>query len=143
MTSRALDLSKTVHLHQRGLSRAHSPERSVELDPPRGGAREHLVCSMSRRGTCWDNAAAEVFFSTLKIELIHQERHLSRMQVRRGDSRACAWLLRRQFPSLAPVYVSPVAHGVMAQATRSEAQSVCPRKSRRPSVSSGEELGHQ
>ena len=26
---------------------------------------------MSRRGNCWDNAVAESFFSTLKIELAH------------------------------------------------------------------------
>lgn len=26
---------------------------------------------MSRRANCWDNAAAESFFGTLKIELIH------------------------------------------------------------------------
>lgn len=30
-----------------------------------------LVCSMSRRGDCWDNAVAESFFATLKIELDH------------------------------------------------------------------------
>lgn len=28
-----------------------------------------LVCSMSRRGNCWDNACVESFFSTLKREL--------------------------------------------------------------------------
>src|SRR5262249_38688599 len=34
--------------------------------------REHgIVCSMSRRGNCWDNAVAESFFATLKVELIH------------------------------------------------------------------------
>ncbi len=32
--------------------------------------REHgLVCSMSRRGNCWDNAVVESFFSTLKTQL--------------------------------------------------------------------------
>ena len=29
---------------------------------------------MSRKGNCWDNAVAESFFSTLKTELIHQEK---------------------------------------------------------------------
>jgi putative transposase len=28
-----------------------------------------IVCSMSRRGNCWDNAVMEAFFSTVKIEL--------------------------------------------------------------------------
>jgi len=31
--------------------------------------RHGLVLSMSRKGDCWDNAVAESFFSTLKIEL--------------------------------------------------------------------------
>ena len=30
-----------------------------------------LICSMSRKGNCWDNAVAESFFSTLKRELIY------------------------------------------------------------------------
>ena len=29
-----------------------------------------IVCSMSRKGDCWDNAVAESFFSTLKTELL-------------------------------------------------------------------------
>ena len=29
-----------------------------------------IVCSMSRRGNCWDNAVAESFFATLKVELV-------------------------------------------------------------------------
>ena len=29
-----------------------------------------IVCSMSRRANCWDNAVAESFFSTLKTELV-------------------------------------------------------------------------
>jgi putative transposase len=34
-------------------------------------AAEGIVCSMSRRGNCWDNAVAESFFATLKVELVH------------------------------------------------------------------------
>jgi transposase InsO family protein len=33
--------------------------------------RQGIVCSMSRRGDCWDNAVAESFFATLKVELVH------------------------------------------------------------------------
>jgi putative transposase len=35
-------------------------------------AAHGIRCSMSRRGNCWDNAVAESFFSTLKIELVAQ-----------------------------------------------------------------------
>ena len=31
-----------------------------------------LMCSMSRRGNCWDNAVAESFFGTLKVELLYE-----------------------------------------------------------------------
>ncbi|MEE9392343.1 MAG: IS3 family transposase [Planctomycetota bacterium] len=41
-----------------------------------GDFRDHLklkkiVCSMSRKGNCWDNACSESFFGTLKQELVH------------------------------------------------------------------------
>jgi putative transposase len=31
-----------------------------------------IECSMSRRGSCWDNAVVESFFASLKKELIHR-----------------------------------------------------------------------
>ena len=34
--------------------------------------------SMSRKGNCWDNAVAESFFHTLKVELVHHERYSTR-----------------------------------------------------------------
>ena len=34
-------------------------------------AENGIVCSMSRRGNCWDNAVVESFFATLTIELVH------------------------------------------------------------------------
>jgi len=35
-------------------------------------------CSMGRRATCYDNAAMESFFHTLKVELVHRERYATR-----------------------------------------------------------------
>ena len=40
------------------------------------------TCSMSRRGNCWDNAPVESFFSTLKMELVHERRYETRQQAR-------------------------------------------------------------
>ena len=37
-----------------------------------------LIPSMSRKGDCWDNAVMESFFSTLKTELTHHERYVTR-----------------------------------------------------------------
>jgi transposase InsO family protein len=38
--------------------------------------------SMSRKGNCWDNAVAESFFHTLKVELTHHEQFLTREEAR-------------------------------------------------------------
>jgi transposase InsO family protein len=35
-------------------------------------AQAGMMCSMSRRGNCWDNAVAESFFATLKKDLLYQ-----------------------------------------------------------------------
>lgn len=42
--------------------------------------RHGMVCSMSRRGNCWDNAVVESFFSTLKSELICDQPYRTRAQ---------------------------------------------------------------
>lgn len=42
----------------------------------------NLVCSMSRKGNCWDNAVAESFFKTIKSELVYQTRYQSRDHAR-------------------------------------------------------------
>ena len=41
-----------------------------------------IRCSMSRPGNCWDNAVVESFFATLKTELFHARRDLTREQAR-------------------------------------------------------------
>ena len=41
-----------------------------------------MVQSMSRRGNCWDNAAMESFFKTLKVERIDRLRYATRAQAR-------------------------------------------------------------
>jgi putative transposase len=45
-------------------------------------AANGIVCSMSRRGDCWDNAVAESFFSTLKMELVYESAWATRSQAR-------------------------------------------------------------
>lgn len=41
-----------------------------------------IVCSMSRRGNCWDNAAMESFFSTLKTERLSRKHYRTRDELR-------------------------------------------------------------
>jgi len=43
---------------------------------------QRVVCSMSRRGDCWDNAAMESFFSTLKTERLSRKSYTTRDEAR-------------------------------------------------------------
>lgn len=53
-----------IHHSDRGCQYAsHAYRRALE--------EAGITCSMSRRGNCWDNAVAESFFATLKVELLH------------------------------------------------------------------------
>ena len=45
-------------------------------------ASHGIVCSMSGKGDCYDNAAMESFWGTLKTELVHHERYETREQAR-------------------------------------------------------------
>jgi len=40
------------------------------------------MCSMSRKGNCYDNPVQESFFGTLKTELVHHEHYATRAQAR-------------------------------------------------------------
>lgn len=81
---------------------------------------EGAVCSMSRRGNCWDNAVAESFFATLKSELIYRAAWPTREKVRAAVNEyiACFYNSRRRHSTLG--YVSPMKY----EATlRSEAKA--------------------
>ena len=48
-----------------------------------------IVCSMSRKGNCWDNAPTESFFATLKKELVHRVRFTTHSE---AHSAVFAWI---------------------------------------------------
>ena len=41
-----------------------------------------MICSMSRKGNCWDNAPAESFFNSLKNERVHGKRYHTREEAK-------------------------------------------------------------
>jgi transposase InsO family protein len=41
-----------------------------------------FICSMSRKGNCWDNAPSESFFHTLKTELTYHRRYQTRQEAK-------------------------------------------------------------
>lgn len=65
-----------VHHSDRGTTYASGEYQDVL-------AQQAIVCSMSRKGNCWDNAVVESFFSTLDIECEHGDLFSSRNAARR------------------------------------------------------------
>ena len=72
-------------------------------------AAHGIVCSMSRRGNCWDNAVVESFFATLKRELVHQERWSTHAEVHAAIAAYVGWYNgERRHSALG--YLSPAAY---------------------------------
>lgn len=73
-----------------------------------------MVCSMSRKGDCWDNAVVESFFATLKKELIYRHSWPSRRLAIEAIGRYIErfYNSRRRHSSLG--YVSPMEYELCA-----------------------------
>lgn len=62
-------------------------------------SRLGLRRSMSRTGSCLDNAVAESFFATLKVELVDREHYRTRAHARGAIFRWIAWYNQRRLHS--------------------------------------------
>ena len=69
-----------------------------------------MVCSMSRKGNCWDNAPTESFFNSLKNERVHGARYATRAEATADifEYIEVFYNRRRQHSTLG--YVSPHEH---------------------------------
>jgi putative transposase len=47
-------------------------------------AKHGMLCSMSRKGDCWDNAPVESFFGSLKQELVFHQKYPTRFHARQS-----------------------------------------------------------
>jgi putative transposase len=63
--------------------------------------------SMSRTGSCLDNAVAESWFASLKVELVHRAHYRTRAEARAAIFGWIAWYNRRRLHS-ARGYLSPI-----------------------------------
>ena len=72
-------------------------------------SRNKVVCSMSRKGDCWDNACAENFFSRLKSEHIQDRVYTTRHEARQDVFWYIEVFYNRSRRHAALGYVSPVA----------------------------------
>jgi putative transposase len=73
-------------------------------------AARGLVCSMSRRGDCWDNAVVESFFATLKRECVRKHRWPTRASLLRALARYVDGWYNRERRHSSLDYVSPMAY---------------------------------
>jgi transposase InsO family protein len=79
----ALEMALARRRPEKGL--LHHSDRGVQYacDDYQGLLAEHgILCSMSGKGDCWDNAVMESFWATLKTELVYQEPYATREQAR-------------------------------------------------------------
>lgn len=70
----------------------------------------NISCSMSRKGNCWDNAAMESFFHSLKTECVYHERFATRDYAKKTifDYIEVFYNQKRRYSFLN--YVSPSEH---------------------------------
>ena len=79
-------LSMAVGRRAPGPGLIHHSDRGIQYaskDYQAALSQHKMLCSMSRKGDCWDNAVAESFFSTLKTERVHHRLYRSRDEARR------------------------------------------------------------
>ena len=67
--------SGLIHHSDRGVQYASNEFRALLKT-------NKIQCIMSRKGDCWDNAVAESFFHTLKVELIHGKTYNTRQEAK-------------------------------------------------------------
>lgn len=75
-----------------------------------------IVCSMSRKGNCWDNAVMESFFATLKTELVFHRSYETRKEAQSDIFEYIEVFYNRQRLHSALGYQSPVNYEQLAKA---------------------------
>ena len=69
-----------------------------------------MKASMSRKGNCYDNAPMESFWGTLKSELVHHRRYISRQEAIQDITEYIEIFYNRQRKQKRLGYLSPVAY---------------------------------
>jgi putative transposase len=124
-TELALDaLTQALSERQPATGWVHHSDRGVQYA---SDAYQHAlngagaVCSMSRKGNCWDNAVAESFFATLKTELLYRESWPTRTRARAAIDEyiACFYNSKRAHSALRNV--SPIDYELAARREAMEA----------------------
>jgi putative transposase len=111
-TALALSALKMALVHRRPPANLlfHS-DRGIQyasLEYRQALAQASLLASMSRKGNCYDNAAMESFWSTLKLELVYRRQFSDRLQARDEIFDYIEVFYNRQRTHSSLGYLSPV-----------------------------------
>lgn len=69
-----------------------------------------IICSMSRKGNCWDNACMESFFGSLKTEWIRGKKYTTRRQAKNDVFKYIEMFYNRKRKHAALGYLNPTAY---------------------------------
>jgi transposase InsO family protein len=90
-------------------------------------AQHGIVCSMSRKANCWDNAPTESLVATIKKELVHQQHYATRDQARHALFEYIEVFYNRQRRHSALDYRTPHdVHHALAPRHREEGRGAGP-----------------
>jgi transposase InsO family protein len=104
-------LSKAVFRRRPAAGLLHHSDRGVQYTSSAYQAlltKNGFTASMSRKGNCYDNAAVEAFWSTLKSELVHQTVFAGEQEARRAIFEYIEVFYNRERLHSALGYQSPV-----------------------------------
>lgn len=91
-----------IHHSDRGVQYACQDYQSLLI-------RHGIICSMSGKGNCYDNAAMESFFSTLKTECVYPRKFTTQQEARQTIFEYVEVIYNRVRPHSSLGYVSPEA----------------------------------
>ena len=75
-----------------------------------------MICSMSRKANCWDNAPMESWFHSLKTELVTHKNYLTRMQAKADIFEYIEIFYNRSRKHSALSYMNPAQYEILNRA---------------------------
>jgi transposase InsO family protein len=112
-------LKQAVGLRRPGSGLIHHSDRGVQYacgDFQQLLARHGMIPSMSRKGDPYDNAVAESFFRTLKVELVYRRRFRTRLEAKAAIVEYIELFYNRRRRHSSLDYLSPAEYEELALA---------------------------
>jgi len=79
-----------------------------------------IICSMSRRGNCWDNACMESFFGSFKMEWMRDKKYISFEEAKKDIFKYVELFYNRRRRHASLGYVSPVEYEELSENKRKQ-----------------------